>query len=65
MFTQHGLVARVGDPLTDTTNLGEIHQNGGVAINFFGMVAFHGKVGADTDVVIVGEAPIPDVSSTE
>ena len=57
VFTQHGLVARVGDPLSDGTILGEIHNLGGVAINPYGrQVAFHGKVGTDTDVVLVGQA---------
>jgi hypothetical protein len=58
VFTQNGLVAKEGDTLSDGTILGEIHQNGGVAINFVGQVAFHGKVGT-TDVVLVGEAPLP------
>jgi hypothetical protein len=60
VFTQNGLVAKEGDTLSDGTILGEIHQNGGVAINTLGQVAFHGKVGT-TDVVLVGEAPLPPV----
>jgi hypothetical protein len=45
VFTQDGLVAKVGDTLPDGTPLDEINENGGVAINLFGEVAFHGRTG--------------------
>jgi hypothetical protein len=56
VFTQHGLVAKEGETLTDSTILDEIHATGGVAINLFGQVVFHGKVGT-TDAVLLGTAP--------
>jgi hypothetical protein len=43
--TQDALVVKVGDTLPDGTTLDEINDSGGVAINFFGEVAFHGKTG--------------------
>jgi hypothetical protein len=45
VFTQNGLVAKEGDILPDSTPLEEIEVNGGVAINVFGHVAFHGRTG--------------------
>ena len=45
VFTQDGLVAKEGDTLPDDTILGEISESGGVAINSFGQVAFHGQTG--------------------
>ena len=58
VFTQYGLVAKVGDNLADgTTTLKEIWEDAGVAINPYGFeVAFHGKVDS-TDAVFVGLAP--------
>jgi hypothetical protein len=58
VFTQNGLVAKVGDTLADgTTTLKEIWEDAGVAINPYGFeVAFHGKVDS-TDAVFVGLAP--------
>jgi hypothetical protein len=56
VFTQHGLVAKEGDILTDGTILDEIHVTGGVAISEFGEIAFHGRFGT-TDAVLLGEAP--------
>ena len=50
------VVANVGDLLADGALVDDIDANGGVAINLFGEVAFHGKVGA-TDAVFVGLAP--------
>jgi hypothetical protein len=44
VFTQDGLVAKVRDTLPDNTIVADIDENGGVAINFFGEVAFHGDV---------------------
>jgi hypothetical protein len=45
VFTQDGLVAKVNGTLLDnTTIVADIDENGGVAINFLGMVAFHGDV---------------------
>ena len=44
-FTQDELVVKEGDTLGDGTILGEITESGGVAINFFGEVAFHGRTG--------------------
>jgi hypothetical protein len=46
VFTQNGLVAKEGDTLPDGTILSEITESGGVAINFFGDVAFHGRTGS-------------------
>ena len=59
VFTQNGLVAKVGENLADgTTTLDEIWDTAGVAINPFGSeVAFHGKAGT-TDAVFVGLAPV-------
>jgi hypothetical protein len=45
VFTQAGLVAKEGDNLHDGTPLDEIEVSGGVAINLFGDVAFHGRTG--------------------
>ena len=51
------VVAKAGDLLADgSTILSDISAVGGVAIDFFGQVAFHGKVGS-TDAVFVGQAP--------
>ena len=61
VFTQYGLVAKVGDNLDDNTTLSEILNNGGVAINLFSEVAFHGKVGGP-NVVVVGLAPLPNLT---
>jgi hypothetical protein len=44
VFTTERMVAFVGDILEDGTTLQEINEQGGVAINFFGDVAFHGGV---------------------
>jgi hypothetical protein len=65
VFTQYGLVAKVGDNLADgTTTLKEIWEDAGVAINPYGSeVAFHGgvdnpdKPGVLVDAVFVGLAP--------
>ena len=43
VFTQNGLVVKEGDILPDGTLLEEIEVNGGVTINLFGEVAFHGR----------------------
>jgi hypothetical protein len=40
-----GVVAKVGDTLLDGTTLGQISDIGGLSINFFGEVAFHGRTG--------------------
>jgi hypothetical protein len=45
IFTQNGVVAKEGDTLPDGTVLDEINENGGVAINLSGKVAFHGRTG--------------------
>ena len=45
VFTQDGLVAKVGDILPDGTPLEDIEVKGGVAINLFGDVTFHGRTG--------------------
>jgi len=59
VFTQYGLVAKVGDNLADGTTLTGITDAAGVAINPCGFeVAFHGRVGT-TAVVLVGQAPLP------
>ena len=44
VFTQDGLVAKEGQTLPDSTIVADIDENGGVAINFLGVVAFHGDV---------------------
>jgi hypothetical protein len=43
VFTQAGVIAKEGDILPGGTTLDEIEVNGGVAINVFGEVAFHGR----------------------
>jgi hypothetical protein len=43
VFTQDGLVVKEGDKLPDGTIVVEINVDGGVAINDFDKVAFHGK----------------------
>jgi hypothetical protein len=59
VFTQNGLVAKEGDNLSDgTTTLEEISDTGGVSINFFGEVAFLGKI--NYLAVFVGEAPVAE-----
>ena len=50
VFTQNGLVVKEGDILPDGTLLEEIEVNGGVAINLFGDVAFHGRTDGDKAV---------------
>ena len=52
LFTQNGLVAAEGDTLPDGTTLDEILIEGGVAINLFGDVAFHGRTGGVKAVFI-------------
>ena len=52
VFTQNGLIAKVGDNLPDETTLENINENGGVAINLLGWVAFHGQTGAVKAVFI-------------
>jgi PKD repeat protein len=54
VFTQEGVVVKTSDALPDGTIVEEIDENGGVAMNFFGHVAFHGDVvipDAGTDTV--------------
>jgi PKD repeat protein len=54
VFTQEGVVVKTSDALPVGTIVGEIDENGGVAMNFFGHVAFHGDVvipDAGTDTV--------------
>jgi PKD repeat protein len=43
VFTSNGLIAKEGDILPDETILENINENGGVAINYVGEVAFHGQ----------------------
>jgi len=62
VFTQYGVVAKVGDNLADGTTLRDIYEEAGVAINPYGSkVAFHGQVddqeGTPVDAVFVGQAP--------
>jgi hypothetical protein len=45
LFTQDGVVVKEGDTLDDGTIVEEISDIGGVAINEFGEVAFHGRTG--------------------
>jgi hypothetical protein len=45
VFTADGLAAREGSALEDETLLDDINEDGGVAINVFGDVAFHGQTG--------------------
>jgi hypothetical protein len=52
VFTQDGLVVKEGDTLDDGTILDEISESGGVAINDFGQVAFHGRIGSIKAVFI-------------
>jgi hypothetical protein len=52
VFTQDGLVVKEGDTLDDGTILDEISESGGVAINDFGQVAFHGRIGSTPAVFI-------------
>jgi hypothetical protein len=44
VFTTDGLAAREASELPDGTTLDDINEDGGVAINLFGDVAFHGSV---------------------
>jgi hypothetical protein len=44
VFTQFGMVARREGRLPDGTIVSDIDENGGIAINMFGEVAFHGDV---------------------
>ena len=50
VFTQDGLVVKEGDTLPDGSILEDLSETGGVAINDFGLVAFHGGIGS-TEVV--------------
>jgi hypothetical protein len=59
VFTQNGLVAKVGDILDDGTTLWDIYDIAGVAINPYGSeVAFLG-LGSTGSAVFVGQAPLP------
>jgi hypothetical protein len=49
VFTSEGLVVKEGTDLDEDTILDDINENGGVAINLFGEVAFHGDA-IDPDV---------------
>ena len=54
VFTSQGLVTQEGDALEDGTIVDDINEDGGVAINFRGQVAFHGDAivpGAGSDSV--------------
>ena len=44
VFTSDGLVARVASELPDGNTLDDINEDGGVAINLFGDVVFHGSI---------------------
>jgi hypothetical protein len=44
VFTSNGLVAKKEGPLPGGTIVSDIDENGGVAINIFGDVAFHGDI---------------------
>jgi hypothetical protein len=44
VFTSYELAAREASPLPDGTTVEEIDESGGVALNDFGQVAFHGDV---------------------
>jgi len=62
VFTQYGVVAKVGDNLADGTTFYDIIEEAGVAINPYGTeVAFQGRVddqeNASVDAVFVGQAP--------
>ena len=50
VLTQDGLVVKEGDTLPDGSILEDLSETGGVAINDFGLVAFHGGIGS-TEVV--------------
>jgi hypothetical protein len=50
VLNQEKVVAKVGDTLLDGTLLEEIKVSGGVAINFFEVVAFHGRTGGKNAV---------------
>jgi hypothetical protein len=50
VFTQEGVVVKERDILSDGTTVDEISDIGGVAINEFGEVAFHGKTGSTAAV---------------
>lgn len=50
VFTQDGVVVKEGDILPDGITVDEISDIGGVAINEFGEVAFHGKTGSTAAV---------------
>jgi hypothetical protein len=58
VFTSRGLAAREETELEDDTLLETINEVGGVAINLYSEVAFHGKAGGP-NVVVVGLAPSP------
>ena len=60
MFTQYGLVAKVGTDLPDGTVLDDINENGGVAINAVGEVAFHGQIG-DVKAVFISDGETTQV----
>ena len=73
VFTSDAIVAQEDVSLEDTITPQSINATGGVAINDFGEVAFHGRTGS-TDAVLVGPAPLPpavvplaegDVTSSE
>ncbi len=60
VFTQNGLVAKVGTDLPDNTVLDDINENGGVAINAVGEVAFHGQIG-DVKAVFISDGETTQV----
>ena len=68
-FNEGELVVKEGDILGDGTPLDEIEESGGVAINFFGDVAFHGRTGGVKAVftqhgLVVKESDILDGGKT-
>jgi hypothetical protein len=65
VFTSDGLVVNVGDPLSGGGALGEISEDGGVAINLFAQVAFHGRTDEGTKAVFISDGLTTTVVAKE
>ena len=64
VFTQERLVVKEGDTLPDGTILETINEIGGVAINDFGQVAFHGRTGG-VEAVFISDGRTTQVLAKE
>ena len=65
VFTSDGLVVNVGDLLSGGGTLEEISEEGGVAINLFAQVAFHGRTDQGIKAVFISDGLTTSVVAKE